>query len=140
MFMQEAGLFQGIASHIINEIAGIATEEVLPDGYVIFNKDDVADYLYILEEGEIHIAFPGRKSATIRITKSGNMFGWSALVEPNKYTAKATCAKESKVLQIDGDRLMRVFENHPSAGLLVMKRLAGVISARLVEIDQEGLP
>ncbi len=138
MFMEEAGLFKGIASHIINEIAGIATEEVLPDGYVVFNKNDVADYLYILEEGEIHITFPGRRSPTIQITDSGNMFGWSAIVEPNKYKAKAECTKESKVLQIDGDRLMRLFENHPAAGLLVMKRLAGIISARLVEIDQQG--
>lgn len=137
MFMIEAGLFKGIASHIINEIAGIATEESYPAGHVIFEKDDIADYLYILEEGEVKITFPGKNPVTFQVEKSGHMLGWSAMMDPSIYTAKGECVKESKLIKIDGGRLTRIFENHPSEGLLVIRRLAGVISARLINCYQE---
>jgi hypothetical protein len=45
--------------------------------------------------------------------------------------------KESKIIKIDAERLMRVFQRHPSEGLTVMKRLAGVISTRLVNSYKE---
>lgn len=137
MFIEEAGLFKGIASHIINEIAEIAIEEVLPTGHVLFQKGDFADYLYILEEGAINITFPGQRPVTFPVNRPGHMFGWSALVEPNQYTAAAECIEESKVIKIDGGRLMRVFESHPAEGLTVMKRLAGVIATRLEDIYQQ---
>lgn len=140
MFMIEAGLFKGIASHIINEIAGIATEEIYSAGQVIFEKDDIADYLYILEEGEVKITFPGKKPVTFQVEKSGHMLGWSAMMEPSIYTARGECVKESKLIKIDGGRLTRIFENHPSEGLLVMKRLAGAVSSRLVKCYQEISP
>ncbi len=70
----------------------------------------------------------------------GEMFGWSALVEPNEYTATAQCVKESKVIKVDGELLARVFERHSSEeGLMVMKRLAGVVASRLVSSYQEIL-
>ena len=132
MFIQEAELFKGIASHIIDEIAELVSEEAFPLGHVIFQKGDFADSLFILEEGEINITIQGRKSISFQVNQSGNIFGWSALVEPNQYTATAECVKESKVIKIDGDRLIRIFEKHPSEGMTVMKRLAGVVATRLV--------
>lgn len=140
MFIKEAGLFKEIASHIINEIAGIATEEVFTAGHVIFEKGDMADYLYILEEGEVKITFPGKRNMTFQVDKPGHMLGWSAMMEPRRYTARGECVKESKLIKIDGNRLTRIFERHPSEGLLVMRRLAGVVSGRLVKCYQEISP
>ena len=40
MFIQEAELFKEIASHIIDEIAELVSEEDFPLGYVIFQKGD----------------------------------------------------------------------------------------------------
>ncbi len=137
MFIEEAGLFKGIASHVINQIVEVATEELLPAGHVLFQKGDFADYLYILEEGAINITFPGQKPISFPVNKPGHMIGWSALVEPNQYTAAAECVRESRVIKIDGERLMRVFEKHPADGLRVMKRLAGVIASRLEDIYQQ---
>jgi len=132
MFFQEGELFQGIPSHIIKEISGIAVEEVYPAGQVIFKKGDFADALYILEEGGVEITIDGKTQVSFSVTHPADVFGWSALVEPNKYTAAAKCTENSKVLKIDGDLLSRIFEKHPQEGLIVIKRLAGVIAARLM--------
>ncbi len=129
MFIKEADLFKGIASHIINEIAELVNEEVLPEGHVLFQKGDFAESLYILEEGRIDIIIQGQDRISFPVNNSGDLFGWSALVEPKRYTATAECINESKVIKIDGELLIRIFEKHPSEGLTVMKRLAGVIGA-----------
>jgi len=137
MFIQEVELFKGIPSHIIDEIAEIVTEESYPAGHVLFREGDFADYLYILEEGELDLTIKKGKQLSFPVDKTGSVFGWSSLVEPNLYTAKAECVKESRVIKIDADRLMRVFQKHPAEGLTIMKRLAGVIATRLIKSYKE---
>ena len=137
MFVQEVELFQGIPSHIIDEIAELVIQENHKAGHILFKEGDFADYLYILEEGEIELAIKGDKQLSFSMDKTGSIFGWSALVEPRRYTAKAECAKESKVIKVDADRLMRTFQKHPAEGLAIMRRLAGVVAERLMKSYQE---
>jgi CRP-like cAMP-binding protein len=137
MFIKEVELFQGIPSHIIDEIAELVTQESHHAGDVIFREGEVAEFLYILEEGEINLIIPGEKRLSFPMDKTGSLFGWSSLVEPNRYTATAECVKESKVLKIDAEQLMRVFQRHPAESLTIMKRLAGVIANRLVKSYKE---
>ena len=139
MFIQEVELFQKISSHIIDEVAELVTEEGYPAGDVLFREGDVADFLYILEEGEINLVISGEKRLSFPMNKVGAVFGWSSLVEPNRYTATAECVRESKVIKIDAERLMRVFQRHPAEGLTIMKRLAGVIAARLIQSYKEAV-
>jgi CRP-like cAMP-binding protein len=61
MIIREVDLFKGIASHIIDEIAQLAVEEVYPKGTVIFKRADFADSLYILEEGRVDLLIYGIK-------------------------------------------------------------------------------
>ncbi len=137
MFINEVELFKGISSHFLNKIASHAEEQVFQAGDVLFEEGDVADYLYILEEGEIDISIQGQKKASFQVNQPGQLFGWSAFVEPNRYTASAKTLKKSKVIRIDGDLLSALFEKYPSDGLTVMKRLASVIGSRLVKCYQE---
>ena len=51
MFIQEVELFKSIPSHVIDEIAQLIVEEDLPKGHLLFRAGDLADYLYIVEEG-----------------------------------------------------------------------------------------
>jgi len=137
MFVREIELFKEIASHIIDEIAELATEESVPSGHVLFRKGDSADYLYILEEGVVNITIEGQGGTSFPVNQLGQVLGWSALVEPNRYTATAQCVQDSKVIKIDGGRLMRILEKHPREGMMVMRRLAGVIATRLVKSYQK---
>jgi CRP-like cAMP-binding protein len=137
MFVREIELFNGIASHIIDEIAELATEETFPSGHVLFRKGDSADYLFILEEGAVNITVQGQEPISFSLNQLGQVLGWSALVEPNRYTATGECVKDSKIIKIDGTRLMRILEKHPREGMMIMRRLAGVIATRLVKSYQK---
>jgi len=133
MIIRETDLFSGTASHIIDEIAALAVEETHPAGHVFFRRGDPADSVYILEEGAVDIRISEAGLMSFPLSSSGDVFGWSALVEPNRYTASAECLKESRVIRIDGGMLMRLFERHPAEGLRVMRRLCGLIASRLSE-------
>lgn len=137
MFVREIELFNGISSHIIDEIAEVATEATFPSGHILFRKGDLADYLYILEEGAVNITVEGPARISFSLNQLGQVLGWSALVEPNRYTATGECVKDSKVIKIDGERLMRILERHPREGMTIMRRLAGVIATRLVKSYQK---
>ncbi|MGA7877052.1 MAG: cyclic nucleotide-binding domain-containing protein [Desulfoferrobacter sp.] len=137
MYIQELELFERIPSHIINDIAGFAVEENYSAEKVLFRQGEDADYLYLLEDGQLAIIVEGEKKVVFPITEPGSIFGWSALVEPRKYTASAEFAMDSKVMKLDGERLLRLFEQHPHEGLLIMRRLAGVIAGRLMDSYQK---
>jgi CRP-like cAMP-binding protein len=133
MFIQEAELFERIPSHIIDEIAEFAIEESYPADHVLFSEGDLADDLYILEDGQVHLALRGEDLIVFPVTQEGSVFGWSAIVEPQRYTTTAKFAKDSKVIKIHGERMLVLLEKHPHEGLIIMRRLAGVIATRLVQ-------
>jgi CRP-like cAMP-binding protein len=110
---------------------------VYPKGTVIFKRGDLADSLYILEEGRVDLLIYGIKRFSFPLQHPGYVFGWSALVEPNRYTATAECIDECKVIKLDGTRLMHLFEKHPVEGLTIMKRLAGVVGMRLDKVYKQ---
>ncbi len=133
MFIKEGDLFHGLPSHIIDEVARLAVEESYPAGHLIFEAGDFAESLYILEEGIVALNYgaKGKDPIIFAVNEPGNIFGWSALVEPNRYTAVAKCVGNSKVIRLDGVQLEHVFERHPHEGFIVMRRLAGIIASRI---------
>ena len=137
MYIRESELFKGVPEHIHAEISEISTEEVLNEGHVIFKVGDPAEYLYILAEGLVELTVQGEQKLTFSVDEFGAVFGWSALVEPKQYTATSRCKKNSRVVKIDGDRLMRVFVKHPADGLHIMSRLAGIVAGRLMTCYDE---
>ena len=136
MFIQEVELFERIPSHMINEIAEFAIEESYPGEHVLFREGDLAEDLYILEDGQVNLALQGEDRIVFPVTQEGSVFGWSAFVEPQRYTATAKFVMDSKVIKIDGERVLGLLERHPHEGLIIMRRLAGVIATRLVQSYQ----
>ena len=65
------------------------------------------------------------------LTESGQVFGWSSLVESGLYTASGVCATDLKAVKIEREKLDKIFDRHPEVGFKVLKRLARVISQRL---------
>ena len=81
MFIKEMDLFQRIPSRMIDEIAALASEEVFPPGSILFQSGETADSLYILEEDGVEITIGEEGHTCFPLDRSGDMFGWSALVD-----------------------------------------------------------
>ena len=131
MILKEIELFEGVDFEVMNEIAGICSEDSHSKDTVLFEKDEQAKCLYFLLEGTVYLVIKNGGSITYNLSEPGDVFGWSSMLENGKYTASGICATDLKVVKIERDKLNRIFQNRPEVGFKVLQRLAGVISRRL---------
>jgi CRP-like cAMP-binding protein len=131
MILKEIELFEGVDFEVMNEIAGICSEESYSKDTVLFEKNEQAKCLYILLEGTVYLVIKNGGSITYNLSEPGDVFGWSSMLEHGKYTASGICATALKAVKIEKEKLNRIFQNHPEVGFKVLQRLAGVISRRL---------
>lgn len=128
-------LFSDLPQEILREVAKISRQEKYSHGTTIFLEKEEARNFYILEEGSVSIRIQPAgtdKVITVAVIKEkGQIFGWSALVEPFSYTASAFCLEDTKALVIPGKEFIALLESKPEIGLKVMRRLASVIGNRL---------
>jgi CRP-like cAMP-binding protein len=130
MAMMESDLFRGVSQRFITRIANGAEEQNHKKDTVIFKRGEEATHFYVLADGDVHIEIAESESA-LAVNRPGEVFGWSALVEPYRYTATAKCVADTKVIKISRDVVEAVIKEHPSEGLAVLKNLTGIIASRL---------
>ena len=131
-------LFQGLPADGLGAIAAMCREETFPAKTVFFAVDRPADNMYLLLEGSVGLTIepvPTSPPLTVSILNShGQLFGWSAIVGPRNYTATAQAMTVVRVITLDGHALMEFLEQHPAVGVIVLKRLAQLISLRMSEL------
>jgi len=131
MILSEADFFKGIEPAVMDKISAICREERHPKDDVLFKKDEDAKSLFILKEGTVNLVIQNGGTLTTPLKESGEIFGWSCMVEHGVYTASGICATDSKIIKIDRDELDKIFDQHPRAGMMIIKRLGAVFSKRL---------
>lgn len=131
MSIKEADLFSGVSQRVITKIGQNSEEENFKKGAIIFREGDPAGSFYVLGEGEVDIMAGKREVIHFTVGKPGEVFGWSALVEPYRYTATAQCSEDTKVIKISRDLVEQVIREHPEEGLMILKHLTGIIAQRL---------
>ncbi|MBA4389391.1 MAG: hypothetical protein C0399_00415 [Syntrophus sp. (in: bacteria)] len=128
---KESDLFKGVSQRVIAEIGKMAEEITFKKDSVIFRTDEEAPYIYELVEGVVDIVVLEKDNMHFSVIRPGEIFGWSALVEPYVYTATANCVTDVKVIRIARDSIEHVVKRHPAEGLMIYKHLAGIIGNRL---------
>ena len=131
MIVNEIDLFKEIDPTVMEKIVNICSEQNYTKDAVLFSKGDVADCLYILVEGTIKLVIENGGNITYSLSDPGEVFGWASMLESGLRTASGVCATDLKVVRIEKEKLDSIFNTHPEVGLMVLKRLAKVISERL---------
>ncbi len=107
---------------------------------MLFERGDDARELLLLTQGVVELLFPVHvmgftREVTMETKQPGDVVAWSAVISPYHYTLSARCANRCTLLGFERDMLMSFFREHPEAGFLFMRNLAGVIAARLQGIQ-----
>ena len=134
--LRECDIFRGFPAGALEGVAGLCQEQTYKAGALIIAEGEQASTLYVLLGGMVSLRICPREGheLTVGIIGSrGDTFGWSALVEPRRYTASAACLEDCQVLAIPGAQLLAYLEEHPETGFMVIRRLASIISSRLQE-------
>jgi CRP/FNR family cyclic AMP-dependent transcriptional regulator len=141
--LRQCELFTDLNEEDLNKIAKICYEETHEPQEVIFGESEVAEKVYILQEGQVAVQVHLRSDlepngdVTIEEVTPGRIFGWSALVRQRRFTASVRALEKVRVIAIRSTDLNALFEEDSHIGFVVMKRLADVISSRLRRTRQQ---
>jgi CRP/FNR family transcriptional regulator, cyclic AMP receptor protein len=102
-------------------------------GEVIFRQNDPSRHLYIIKEGGIAIELylPPRGVRRILTLGPGEVFSWSALIEPRTETATARAIESTDAFAVKGKALLGLCLNDCPLGSEIYRALATAISTRL---------
>lgn len=135
--LKASSFFNDLSDAYLNKIAELCREEVFQAQDIIVHEGEEAQKLFILMEGSIAIQVPLRKYHYVIIStleEKGVLFGWSALVEPKRYSAAVKCLDRTRVLSLSGRELEKLFQADPVMGLAFMKKIANLIDQRLISM------
>lgn len=133
--LREASLFKGLKPEAITALAGIADQLRFEEGDDIYRLGDSALHVYVVVSGRVRFSLGvgNRASSANTIMKSGDAFGWAALIgEEPRRVATATCLEDTTVLAISGNALTKYFSTDTASGYSVMRQLADRISRDLL--------
>jgi len=132
--LAEAWFFKGFEETQLDALVGLAKEVVYPVGKEIISEGDPAETFYILLAGVVALKMSAKEHGELvlgTLRQTGEIFGWSALVEGGHSTASVECLEESYVLALRKRDLENLFTKDPRLGYQFMKKLAILISRRL---------
>ena len=137
MFIAESELFKNVGAKVLEAIAGQGEERVCGSGELAFREGDAAETFYILWGGTVELLMGDHEELCFVVSAPGEVFGWSALVEPFQYRATARCTSEARLLGIGRDVIERVLKEHPGDGAIIFRNLAAIVTEKLRGAYQE---
>jgi CRP-like cAMP-binding protein len=125
--------FAGISDECLKAVAMIADEKTVPAGTHLFSEGDPADRLNLIVKGEVNIQYVlgNGEKRTVDTLVDGDILGFSAIVEPYKYTALGTTSKETQLVTIQAKKLRELCEKEPMLGYRLMAQVARLLAHRL---------
>jgi CRP/FNR family cyclic AMP-dependent transcriptional regulator len=129
--------FAGLGDEELESLSAIACEISFQSGDLIFDEGDSAHMLYLLLDGWVDIVVEindhqdSRRQLVVTTLSSGNMFGWSAVVEPYVYTTSAVCASPVKAIGFSKIDLQSLFETNQRLYYVIITRICQIIASRL---------
>ncbi len=132
-------LFRDLSSADLKIIAPLFHARTFSEGTTIVEQGEKADRLYLLTQGEVVIRYKpyDGESMTLNRIRPGGVFGWSAVLGNPVYSSSVICSASCEVLQVFGDDLRDLQEQHPQTGHLILDRLAQAVSSRWVDAQQQ---
>ncbi|MBI2867593.1 MAG: Crp/Fnr family transcriptional regulator [Chloroflexi bacterium] len=135
--LRKSGLFGDLSNDQIAVLKPIVEPLLWEAEEPIFSQGDPATRLYVLTEGSVELSFwyeggPGLTGlSTVQILEPHEAFGWSALVEPFRYTLSAKASKRAFALALDAAKLRDTLRSRPDIALRTYRGLSAILASRL---------
>jgi len=118
--------FQEFDSDALAEITSRCTERFYDPGEVVFEDDQEALNLYVVEKGRVGLMVELPNGHEIKVLDKGptEPFGWTSLSEPGRYVATARCLRETALAEVPAAVLEELCERDPRLGVRLMRHVA----------------
>ena len=137
---KDCPLFDSLFDADLERLDAISSPQEWGPGGTIFTEGNPAKDLYVLERGRValQMQLPSTqprlgRSITVDVATKGEVFGWSAVVQPHTYTLTAVCLETTRGLAIDGFKLRNLLKSDHRIGYEVLGALIRVVASRVDE-------
>lgn len=140
MYTTQLELFKNLDKDTLAAIKDRGVERIYGKDSIIFYEGVKADKFYILEEGSVRLSMGGDKEEIcFLVDQKGEVFGWSALVDPHEYRARARCMTSVRLLEIQRETIESIIKNNPEKGVILFRNLSAIITERMCRMYQQRM-
>ena len=133
MYIQQTDLFKEMDKDFLKQVMDITMKESHEEGKFLFHEGDPAIFSYVLLKGHVDVTIGEIGHVVFVVSRPGETFGWSSLIDSDVYSASAECREPTRLLKMDREKFRKVLEKDPSNGFVFFKRLAGRLGSRLIQ-------
>jgi CRP-like cAMP-binding protein len=121
--LRDASLFKGISDDVLIELARHCHLVELNAGDTLFHQDDVADALYILEAGQIHITrkYPTGEEVVLATENPFYVVGEVSMLAGRPRSGSVVAVSDCTLIGLDRATFMDVCGRHPEVSLYMLK-------------------
>jgi CRP-like cAMP-binding protein len=126
--------FAGIDEASLRQIAMHAEEKQhISAGTRLFSEGEPVKHLGLIVNGEVNIQYllGNGEMRTVDTLVSGDLLGFSALIEPYRYTGFGTTTHETSLVLIDARKLRDLCNCDPKLGYQLTLQVAKLLAHRL---------
>lgn len=125
-------LFKDLECEDLQTIAPLFHLRTFPAGAVVIEQGEKAVCLYLLTDGKATIRYKPYDGEIITLNHlhAGGVFGWSAVLGNDYYSASVICDTACEVLVVKGKDLRNLEAKRPQTAQSIMNLLAGAVSTR----------
>lgn len=133
MYLKQADLFWGMSQNAIQSITAKAVKQEFQQGETIFKAGDPADFFFVLIKGKVRMELQPTGCEVYCSERTGEIFGWSALIGRIVYSATVICERQTIVLKFLKDNVLRLLDEDAENAVIFYKQLACALGNRLLQ-------
>ena len=133
MYIQQVELTRGVGKDFVKALTEMSVKEEHEQGDILFRRGDPANHAFLLLIGRVHLKIGETGHVIHIVSRPGETFGWSSLVDRDVYSATSECVEQTALRRLRRADLQKLLKKDPTNGLIFFQRLAGMLGERLME-------
>ena len=131
--LREMEFLEGVSDEHLQRLIDVARPVEFAEDAVIYREGDPASEVYLIVSGavSVEICAPGVGCRRILTLNSGDLLGWSAILEQSRLTATARAMTPVEAIEFNGRQILALCEHDARFGYAFMRRAALAIARRL---------
>ncbi|WP_455210497.1 Crp/Fnr family transcriptional regulator [Kaarinaea lacus] len=135
--LQAMPIFGAVQAKVLNYVLETSNYCAVKQGDYFFREGDLADAMYVLEQGVVAVYRIWQGNAyKLRELRGGDCFGEMALLDCQPRSASVLALEDAGAIEISGAQLGEIYEQFPDQYLLIHMNMAREVCRRLRTVDQ----
>ncbi len=135
------GLLGMLSPTTREKVLELSSAKVAARRETIFREGDSSVSLFTIDTGSVALILNAspRGSRTFMTLGPGDLFSWSAMVEPHRETCTAKAIEESRIVEIPAKELIALCRTDHDVGFEIYRAIAVVLASRVSALQMQGL-